>query len=80
MAKRPTRRIDPVFAFLTFLDPRLVAQLHVHCAATRERAGDVIADALALHLDGLADPVDASDLVGLVDAGDHVLAQLALPL
>ena len=35
------------------LPPQVRAQLARHCAATGERPGDVIADALALHFDAL---------------------------
>ena len=59
----------------------LQARLSAHCAASRESAGDVIADALDLHLDGLEgarfDPADVvqldESLAGLVAAAAGVL-------
>lgn len=43
---------------LHLLPPGLAAQLDAYCALSGEEAGDVLADALTLHLDALATPVD----------------------
>jgi len=74
------RRADPNNPDLSFLPRALREDLLLHCRICRENPLDVVADALALHLDELAGkaPVGDEMIEAVADAGAEPQMELAL--